>query len=395
MSGRTCLFSTSLRTQSQSHELLSTLQTPSRNGISNELSKTGRGGGGGRVILSGIQPTGVPHLGNYLGALSNWVRLQNQPENQLFFSIVGWHAITLPQSPSELVERKLDMLAVVLFFFQEHNPNHTELAWIFNCLTPMGKLRRMTTWKSRLAASKNLGDAQVDETGLNVGLFTYPVLQAADILLYKATHVPVGDDQTQHLELCRDIADQFNRTFKGKGKERMFPLPVQLNTPISRILSLRDPTSKMSKSTPDPQSRILLTDSFSQISSKIRSAVTDSTPGITYDPVGRPGTANLLRILRACNEINTNTYTTQGENKDDSDAALYSLASHYASKNHGALKADVAEAIEEMLKRPRAEYEKIRREEVYLRRVAREGVEKAERGPEVTMREVRERVGLV
>ncbi|KAJ3983552.1 hypothetical protein F5890DRAFT_1522354 [Lentinula detonsa] len=342
-----------------------------------------------RVIFSGIQPTGIPHLGNYLGALSNWVQLQNTagPSDELLFSIVGWHALTLPQHPRQLSEARMDMLAVLLaigidprrsiIFHQDDNPDHTELAWIFNCITPMGKLRRMTTWKSRLAASRNQGDdADVDEAGLNVGLFAYPVLQAADILAYKATHVPVGDDQTQHLELCRVIADQFNRNFKAE--QPLFPLPTQLNTPSKRILSLRDPTSKMSKSSPDSSSRILLTDSPSQISQKIRSAVTDSIPGINYDPVNRPGTANLLTILAACNN----------------DEDVGETARRYGGKNHGALKKDLTEAVEEMLKGPRAEFEKLRMERAYLAQLAREGAEKARLKSEVTMREVRKRVGL-
>ncbi|KAF9074607.1 tryptophanyl-tRNA synthetase [Rhodocollybia butyracea] len=343
-----------------------------------------------RVIFSGIQPTGVPHLGNYLGALANWVKLQRDalPEDELLFSIVGWHAMTLPQPPKQLSDARTDILAVLLaigidptrsiIFHQEHNPNHTELAWIFNCITPVGKLRRMTTWKSRLAASKNQGDdAEMDETGLNVGLFAYPVLQAADILLYnRATHVPVGDDQTQHLELSRVIADQFNRNFKAK--RQLFPLPTQLSTSSKRILSLRDPTSKMSKSAPDASSRILLTDSSSQIASKIRSAVTDSISGITYDPVNRPGTANLLTILAACNDEDVNK-----------------TVSGYVGKNHGALKADVTEAVVEMLKGPRKEYERLKMDKEYLRRVAQEGADKARVKSEVTMMEVRERIGLL
>ncbi|KAJ4481153.1 hypothetical protein J3R30DRAFT_3656795 [Lentinula aciculospora] len=342
-----------------------------------------------RVIFSGIQPTGIPHLGNYLGALANWVKLQNtaSPSDELLFSIVGWHALTLPQAPQQLSEARMDMLAVLLaigidpkrsiVFHQDHNPNHTELAWIFNCITPMGKLRRMTTWKSRLAVSKNQADdAEISEAGLNLGLFAYPVLQAADILAYKATHVPVGDDQRQHLELCRVIAEQFNRNFKAK--QPLFPLPTQLNTSSNRILSLRDPTSKMSKSAPDTSSRILLTDSPTIIAQKIRSAVTDSIPGITYDPVNRPGTANLLRILAACN------------NNED----VRKTAMKYKGKNHGDLKKDVTDAVEELLKGPRASFEILRREKDYLKQVAREGAEKARSKSEATMLEVRARVGL-
>ncbi|KAF9009617.1 tryptophanyl-tRNA synthetase [Cyathus striatus] len=344
-----------------------------------------------RVVFSGIQPTGVPHLGNYLGALSSWVKLQKNAaaEDDLIFSIVGWHALTLPQNAKELSISRSDMLATILaigidpkrsvIFHQDDNRAHVELSWLLSCLTPVGKLRRMTTWKSRLAASRNANsNEEVDESLLNTGLFTYPVLQAADILVYRTTHVPVGEDQTQHLELARDLADIFNRTFKSKSsKTPFFPLPIQVNAPSRRVLSLKDPTSKMSKSAPDVQSRILMTDSAFQIKSKIRSAVTDSILGITYDPENRPGAANLLTILAACT---------------DEDVAT--VAAKYESSNHGQLKNDVADAVEEMLKSPRAEFEKLKNEKAYLQRVANEGAEKAKEMSEVTMQEVRKRVGL-
>ncbi|OAX36009.1 tryptophanyl-tRNA synthetase [Rhizopogon vinicolor AM-OR11-026] len=341
-----------------------------------------------RVILSGIQPTGIPHLGNYLGALSNWVKLQKSaaPGDELLFSIVGWHALTLPQDPAALLAARNDMLAVLLaigidpgrsiIFHQDHNPHHTELGWILSCITPMGKLRRMTTWKSRLAAARNSGsEDEVDESMLNAGLFTYPVLQAADVLLYKATHVPVGEDQQQHIELTRDLADIFNRTFKGTSP--VFPLPIYVNTPSKRILSLKDPTSKMSKSSPDLQSRILLTDTALQIQSKIRAAVTDSIHGITYDPEGRPGTSNLLTILAAC-----------------TDRDVTQVSKMYENQGHGTLKRDVAEVVEEFLKDPRAEFERIRHERAYLDEVARRGAARAIEHSERTMVEVRTRLGL-
>ncbi|THH31872.1 hypothetical protein EUX98_g2310 [Antrodiella citrinella] len=341
-----------------------------------------------RVVFSGIQPTGVPHLGNYLGALINWVRLQqdSRPEDELIFSIVGWHALTLPQDPRELSRSRRDALAVLLaigidpkrsiLFHQDENPHHAELAWLFNCITPVGKLRRMTTWKSRLAVSRNANDeSEVDESLLNAGLLTYPVLQAADILAYKATHVPVGDDQKQHLELARDIADTFNRTFKAKS--RMFPLPEFVATPTRRVLSLKDPRSKMSKSAPDVQSRILLTDTAAQIKSKIRGAVTDSIVGITYDPVSRPGASNLLTILAAC---------TNEEPEE--------VAKRYVNKGHGDLKADVVDAVEELLRGPRTEFERIKDETAYITEVARAGAAKARERSRLTMQEVRRRVGL-
>ncbi|KAI0823861.1 tryptophanyl-tRNA synthetase [Trametes gibbosa] len=342
-----------------------------------------------RVVFSGIQPTGTPHLGNLLGALLNWVKLQREatPEDQLLYSIVGWHALTLPQDPKALSAARNDMLAVLLavgldpkrsiIFHQDENLHHAELAWILNCITPMGKLRRMTTWKSRLAASRNArDDSDVDESLLNAGLFTYPVLQAADILAYRATHVPVGEDQKQHIELCRDLADIFNRT--SKGKRPLFPFPEHVITMSPRILSLKDPSSKMSKSAPDLNSRILLTDSSAQVNSKIRGAVTDSTRGITYDPVERPGATNLLNILAACE-----------------DSKPEEVAMRYVDKGHGDLKADVAEAVEELIRGPRAEFERLRGEKDYLASVASEGAEKARQLSEVTIREVRARVGLV
>ncbi|KAJ7494358.1 hypothetical protein B0H11DRAFT_2004299 [Mycena galericulata] len=341
-----------------------------------------------RTIFSGIQPTGIPHLGNYLGALSNWVKIQNEnPQDTLIFSVVGWHALTLPQKPKELLAARRDMLAVLLaigldperciIFHQDSNPAHTELAWILSCITPTGKLRRMTSWKTRLAQSRNANDeSEVDESLLNAGLLTYPVLQAADILIYRATHVPVGEDQRQHLELSRDIADSFNRTFRDGGP--FFPLPTALITPAKRILSLKDPSAKMSKSTPDPASRILLTDSAKQIVAKVRSAVTDSiASGVTYDPVARPGTSNLLAILAAC-----------------ADEDVESVAARCSGMSHGALKTEVAGAVDALLAGPRTEFERLKKDEGYLDQVARQGSAKACHLSAVTMTDVRKRIGL-
>jgi tryptophanyl-tRNA synthetase len=224
--------------------------------------------------------------------------------------------------------------------------------------------------------SRNANDeSEVDESLLNAGLFTYPVLQAADILAYRATEVPVGEDQQQHLELSRDLADIFNRTFKGNGT--MFPLPQPVITPSRRVLSLRDPSAKMSKSAPDPASRIMLTDSSSQINKKIKGAVTDSVSGISYDPVSRPGISNLLTILSSCT----------GQD-------MPALSAQYASYGHGDFKSVVADVVEELFKGPRLEFERIRTDEGYLEQVAREGAEKARARTEVTMREVRVRLGL-
>ncbi|KAN0141243.1 hypothetical protein V8E53_000999 [Lactarius tabidus] len=341
-----------------------------------------------RTIFSGIQPTGIPHLGNYFGALANWVRMQDAaaPEDKLFFSVVGWHALTLPQDPKALLEARTTMIALILasgvdprrsiVFHQDEVQNHTELAWILSCMTPLGKLKRMTTWKTRLAVSRNANDeSEVDDSLLNAGLFTYPILQAADILAYGATHVPVGDDQQQHLELTRDLCEIFNRAYPKPAP--LFRLPEIILTPSKRILSLRDPTAKMSKSAVDPNSRILLTDSHNTIAKRIRGAVTDSISGITFDPVNRPGTSNLLTILSACT----------GETP-------VVLAGRYEGSNHGVLKKDVVEAVEETLRRPRAEFARLSEDQAFLLGVAREGAEKAREYSDRTMREVRRRVGL-
>ncbi|KLO19639.1 tryptophanyl-tRNA synthetase [Schizopora paradoxa] len=339
-----------------------------------------------KVVFSGIQPTGIPHLGNYLGAFQNWLKLQrdSHPDDQLIFSIVGWHALTLPQDPKALLQSRNDMLAVLLaigldpkrciIFHQDENPDHPELAWILSCLTPFGKLRRMTTWKSRLAVSRNANnEAEIDESLLNTGLFTYPVLQAADILAYKATNVPVGEDQQQHLELTRDIAEGFN---KAVSRE-LFPLPEYGATASKRILSLRDPTAKMSKSAADSNSRILLTDDYQTIRRKVRSAVTDSTPGVTFDPENRPGTSNLISILAGCT----------GE-----DATA--VARRYSDKGHGYLKNDVVEAVEEMLKEPRSELLRLKSDQAYLKSISEQGSREARQISSRTMEEVRRLVGL-
>ncbi|GJE88082.1 tryptophanyl-tRNA synthetase [Phanerochaete sordida] len=339
-----------------------------------------------RIVFSGIQPTGTPHLGNFLGALQNWVKLQQDAsaDDTLLFSIVGWHSLTLPQDPKQLSIARRDLLAALLaigldpkrsiIFHQDENPYHTQLSWVFSCITPVGKLRRMTTWKSRLATSRNANDeSEVDESMLNTGLFTYPVLQAADILLYKATHVPVGEDQKQHIELARDIGDIFNRQFRNT-----FPLPEYIATTTRRVLSLKDPTSKMSKSSPDMSSRILLTDTEKEIRKKIRGAVTDSTAGITYDPVNRLGAANLLTILAACTEED-----------------VLEVAKRYETKGHGDLKNDVADAVVALLEKPRTEFERLRGEQDYLAQVALEGAEKATAYSARTMQEVRKAIGLL
>ena len=252
-------------------------------------------------IFSGIQPTGNLHLGNYLGAIKNWVNLQRDIPS--IFSIVDLHAITVPQDPIKLRDSTHEVTAAIIasgvdvkksiLFNQSSVKEHTELAWIFNCVCRIGWLNRMTQFKEK--AGKNREKA-------TVGLYGYPVLMAADILLYKATHVPVGEDQKQHIELARDIASAFNSMFTKENEEDFFSLPEpQILGSATRVMSLRDGTKKMSKSDASDASRINLTDTKEQISNKIKKAKTDPNPlPETLDELkSRPEALNLLNIYAA------------------------------------------------------------------------------------------------
>ena len=255
-------------------------------------------------IVSGIQPTGKPHLGNYLGAIRNYVRLQDEAEasgGQSLYFLADLHALSQPHDPAELSAATREMVATLvacgldpercILFNQAQVPQHAELQWLLNGTARMGWLSRMTQWKDK---------AGKDREGQSVALFTYPVLQAADVLLYQATHVPVGDDQKQHLELARDIAQKFNFDF-GNGTD-IFTLPDPIIPPdTARILSLRDGTAKMSKSDPSDMSRINLTDDADMIMNKIKKAKTDPEP-LPSDAKGlegRPEAANLVAIYAA------------------------------------------------------------------------------------------------
>src|SRR3954469_24377294 len=248
-------------------------------------------------IFSGIQPTGNLHLGNYLGAIRNWVALQHDYE--CIFCIVDLHALTLPQNPDELRQATREVTAAyiaagidperAIIFNQAMVPAHSELAWLLGCMTPLGWLNRMTQFKEKAGKQR-------DNAGL--GLYAYPVLMAADILAYKATHVPVGEDQKQHLELARDIAGAFNRRF---GRD-FFPLPEpQIFGAATRVMSLRDGTKKMSKSDTSDYSRINMTDDADAVALKIRRAKTDPEPlpGDTADLEARPEADNLVGIYAA------------------------------------------------------------------------------------------------
>jgi tryptophanyl-tRNA synthetase len=245
------------------------------------------------VLVSGLQPTGRLHIGNYLGALKNLVDLQNSGEYECYFFIADLHSITEPFDPEEKHQQILDLTADYLaagidpkrstIFQQSRVPAHSELAWILNTITPMGELERMTQFKDKSGRQ---------ESNINVGLFDYPVLMAADILLYGPKFVPVGDDQLQHLELTRTVARKFNARFGD-----MFIEPKALLTKTPRVMSLKDPSKKMSKSQPD--SCLFIDDAPEEIDRKIARAVTDSDARIKYDPTGKAGLANLLDIYGA------------------------------------------------------------------------------------------------
>ncbi|KAL8843085.1 MAG: hypothetical protein Q9170_000215 [Blastenia crenularia] len=263
-----------------------------------------------KVVFSGIQPTGVPHLGNYLGALQQWVRIQDDPQSasDVLFSIVDLHAMTLPYDRDQLCQWKRQTLAALLavglspdkstIFFQSMVPAHTELMWILCCTASVGYLSRMTQWKSKLAMSDHTTLSDIDaKAKLKMGLFSYPVLQSADVLLYRATHVPVGHDQAQHLEFARENARNFNAAHSP-----FFTEPQTVMSTAKRIMSLKDPLSKMSKSHLDPRSRIMLNESPENIRMKIKAALTDSIEGLSYSPSERPGVSNLLTLMACMDE---------------------------------------------------------------------------------------------
>ena len=246
-------------------------------------------------IFSGIQPTHGIHLGNYLGAIRHWVRLQDAYD--CLYCLVDQHALTVLHDAEEMRRNTREAAAALIaagvdparsvLFVQSAVPAHAQLAWALGCVSPMGWLNRMTQFKEK---------AGKDRENAPVGLFTYPVLMAADILLYRATHVPVGEDQKQHLELARDVAGSFNRKFGAD----LFPLPEPMILgEATRVMSLRDGTKKMSKSDPSDQSRLNLTDDADAIALKIRRAKSDSQLGVTWDPEGRPEASNLLTIFAA------------------------------------------------------------------------------------------------
>ena len=326
-------------------------------------------------VLSGVQPTGGLHLGNYLGAIKNFVPLQEQYES--LFCVVDLHAITTWQDPSDLISKKCEVAAAFIasginpdksiIFNQSEVPEHTQLSWILNCVARMGWLNRMTQFKDKAGENKE---------NVSVGLFTYPVLMAADILLYKATHVPVGEDQKQHLELTRDIALKFNNDFN----KEVFPLPEPIiMRKAARIMSLRDASKKMSKSDTSDFSRISLTDSDDEIEKKIKKAKTDALPipdsNRSLDDM--PEAKNLLTIFSACEE-------------EDFEKTF----DKFKGKNFSELKRDLTEVLINKIGPIRDEMKQLNNDKKYLIQILNTGSQKARKISTKVLKEVYEVTGL-
>ena len=330
-----------------------------------------------KIVLSGVQPTGGLHIGNYLGAIKNFVSMQT--EYDCFFCVVDLHAITVKQDPKLLKNNTYEVVATYLasgidpvksvIFNQSNVSSHSELAWIFNCITRMGWLNRMTQFKDK---------AGKDKENASSGLFIYPNLMAADILLYKATHVPVGDDQKQHLELTRDIAQKFNRDYECDG---FFPIPEPIiDKNISRIMSLKNGEQKMSKSDPSDYSRISLTDSADQIEKKIKKAKTADTPM----PDNNEDVSKLLEVNNLLNIFSGFSEIDKSE-----------LIEKYKGQNFSNFKNNLVEVIIEHIKPISKEIDKLMSDKAYLNQIISSGAEKASEKANVTIKEVYDIVGFV
>jgi tryptophanyl-tRNA synthetase len=330
-----------------------------------------------KLVFSGVQPTGNLHLGNYLGALKNFVSLQK--EMQCIYCVVDLHAITVFQKPSELHDNVLETTAGFLatglnpdksiIFNQSSVSGHSELAWILNCVSRIGWLNRMTQFKDKAGSDKEKA---------SVGLYIYPNLMAADILLYKATHVPVGADQKQHLELSRDIAQKFNKDFHC---ENFFPLPEPLiSRNISRVMSLRDGTKKMSKSEESDYSRINLKDSSDEINLKIKKAKSDSEPipGDIKLLENKPEALNLLNIYSEISKSN-----------------IEKVVSDMAGKEYSFLKKKLAEILINEVTPVGKEIRKLLKDKPYLKDILKKGSDKANLIAEENLKNIREKVGLI
>ena len=328
---------------------------------------------GKNKIFSGMQPTGSLTLGNYLGALKNWVALQNKYD--CYYCVVDMHAITVPKEPQDLRKNTYEVLANyiaagldtdrVTLFIQSHVSAHAELTWILNCFSYYGELSRMTQFKDK--------SKKQDSNAITAGLFTYPVLMAADILLYQADLVPVGEDQRQHLEITRDIAQRFNNRF---GETFTVPEPY-ISTDIAKIMSLQEPESKMSKSDSNENAYVLLTDKPDVIRRKFRKSVTDSIGHVNYTDE-QPGIKNLINIYSKITNIKPET------------AAL-----NYEGKGYAQLKEDVAEVVVEELRPIQERIDYLLKNKDYLEEIYSIGAQKAEAAARKTLRKVQKKVGFL
>lgn len=324
-----------------------------------------------KVLFSGMQATGNLTLGNYMGALKNWVNLCD--EYECFYGVMDLHSLTVRQNPAEFRKRARSLYALYIaagldpkkncIYFQSHVSGHAELSWILSCFTYMGELNRMTQFKDKAAKHAD---------NVNAGLFTYPVLMAADILLYQADVVPVGIDQKQHLEITRDIAERFNAVYGN-----VFTIPeAYIGKQGAKIMSLQEPTKKMSKSDENPNAHILLLDDADSIIRKFKRAVTDSDSEIRYAEE-KPGISNLIDIYSLCTE-----------------KTVAEVEKEFDGKGYGEFKLAVGEAVVNILKPLQKRYEDLLKDKAYLDGMIKENAEKAQYFSNKTLRKVQKKVGL-
>ncbi len=329
--------------------------------------------GENKIVYSAVQPTGCITLGNYIGAINNWLKLQD--EYKSIFAIADLHALTVRQVPAEYRQRAVSFFAQYLacgidpeksiIYFQSHVPQHAELTWILNCFTYIGEASRMTQFKDKSAKHTD---------NINMGLLDYPVLMAADILLYQTDYVPVGIDQKQHLELSRDLAVRFNNLYSPTFTVPEGYIPKQ----GAKVFSLQDPTKKMSKSDPDANATVSLIDAPDAIMRKFKRAVTDCDGFIAYDEKNKPGVSNLLTILEAVTDKSVETWVNELE-----------------GKGYAELKRICGEAVVEKLRPIRERYNRIIDDKRYIMEVAKKGAEEAQKIARRTLAKVYKKVGLV
>ena len=326
-----------------------------------------------QVMLSGIQPSGELTLGSYLGAIRNWAERADQFD--CYYFMADMHTITVRQNPAELRRRTLTQLAAYIacgldpekntLFIQSHVPEHAQLSWVLNCYTMFGELTRMTQFKAKSAQHAE---------NINAGLFDYPVLMAADILIYQPDFVPVGDDQKQHVELCRDIAERFNGIYGD-----VFKVPQPYIPKVgARVMSLSSPENKMSKSDQDPNGCVYILERPEDIARKCKRAVTDSEMSVRFDPEQKPGISNLMQIYSCA----------VGKTYEE-------IETEFAGQGYGVFKKTVGDAVIEMCRPIREETDRLLKDKAYLEQVYRSGAEKASYIASKTLRKVYKKVGFI